>query len=145
MVGIEIMLHIRNNFLDHNGEPWIYIIPSVHQVCAHAGELFEINMGKAISVWSESPVESWNKFVRAYQSGVGARARQNSIQDNLRDVFTRMLIESHPKVASMKPRPSCSVCGEIGHTARARIHSEQSTTSQNDDDDALIKTMLITQ
>ena len=93
------------------------IIPSVHQVCAHAGELFEINAGKSISVWSEIPVESWNKYVRAYQSGVSARARQSSIKNNLKDVITRMLIESHPKVASLKPHSSCSKYGEIGHTA----------------------------
>ena len=99
------MLHIRNGFLNHKGESWIYTIPSVHQVCAHAGELFEMNLGKAISVWSENPVESWNKFVWAYQSGVAAKVRQSSIKDNLRDVIACMLIESHPKVASMKPRP----------------------------------------
>ena len=59
-VGIEIMLHIKNSFLNHKGESWVMIIPSVHQVCAHAGELFKINAGKSISisVWSESPVES---------------------------------------------------------------------------------------
>ena len=57
-VGIEIMLHIKNSFLNHKGESWVMIIPSVHQVFAHAGELFKINAGKSISVWSESPVES---------------------------------------------------------------------------------------
>ena len=58
--GIESMLHIRNGFLNHKGESWIYIIPCVHQVCAHAGELFEMNLGKAISVWSENPVAGTN-------------------------------------------------------------------------------------
>ena len=105
-IGIEIMLLIKKGFLKHKGESWIIIIPSVHQVCAHAGDLFEINAGKSISVWSESPVESWNKYVRAYQSGVSARAHQSSIKNNLKDVITRMLIELHPKVASLKPRPS---------------------------------------
>ena len=82
-VGIEIIFHIKNSFLNHKGESWVMIIPSVHQVCAHAGELFKINAGKSISisVWSESPVESWNKYVRLYQSGVSARARQSSIKN----------------------------------------------------------------
>ena len=56
-------------------------------MCAHAGELFEINGGKPISVWSESPVESWNKYIRAYQSGVSARAHQSSIKNNLKMFF----------------------------------------------------------
>ena len=123
------MLLIKKGFLNHKGESWIMIIPSVHQVCAHAGELFEINAGKSISVWSESPVESWNKYVRAYQSGVSARACQSSIKNNLKDVITHMLNESHPKVASLQPRQSCSKCGEIDHTARAKIHSAQNLES----------------
>ena len=145
-VGIDILLHIKNGFLNHKGESWVMIIPSVHQVCAHAGDLFDMNSGRAISLWSETPVESWNKYVRAYQSGVAARARQSSIRDNLKDVLTRMLIESHPKVASMKPRPFCSKCGEIGHTARAKIHSEQLLQSDphNDNDEFIIKSMLLT-
>ena len=98
-------------------------------------ELFEMNLGKDISVWSENPVESWNKFVWAYQSGVAARARLSSIKDNL-------LIESHRKVASLKPRPSCLVCGEIGHTAGARIHSGQQSAPNNADDEEIIRSML---
>ena len=61
-VGIEIIFHIKNSFLNHKGESWVMIIPSVHQVFAHA-ELFKINAEKSISIslWSESPGESWNK------------------------------------------------------------------------------------
>ena len=80
-VGIEIIFHIKNSFLNHKGESWVMIIPSVHQVCAHARELFEINAGKS-SVWSKSPIESWNKYVRAYQSEVSARAHQSSIKSS---------------------------------------------------------------
>ena len=139
------MLHIRNGFLNERGSPWKFIIPTVHQVCAHAWELLEMNMGKAISIWSESPVESWNKFVRAYQSGVAARARQSSIKDNLKDVLSRMLIESHPEVASLKPRPSCNICGEIGHTARSSLHSGRNIqqSNQNNSDNTLIQSMLM--
>ena len=142
-VGIKIMHHIRKSFLNEKGESWIYISPSVHQTCAHAWELFDLNNGRAISIWSETPVESWNKYVRSYQSGVGAKARQHSIKDNLRDVLSRMLIESHPKVASAKPRPSCSVCGEVGHTARSSLHSGRVIQSRNhsETDDTLIKSM----
>ena len=88
-VGIEIMLLVKKGFLNHKGESWIMIKPSVCYVCAHAGELFEINAGKSISVQSESPVESWNKYVRAYQSGVLTRAHQSSIKNNLKYVITK--------------------------------------------------------
>ena len=143
-VGKTLVLHIRNVFLNERGSPWIFTVPTVHQVCAHPWELFEMNMGKAISIWSESPVESWNKFVRAYQSGVAARARQSSIKDNLKDVLSRMLIEYHPKVASLKPRPSCNICGEIGHTARSSLHSGRNIQQSNhNNSNTLIQSMLM--
>ena len=55
------------------------------------------------------------------------------------------MIESHPKVASLNPRPCCSKCGEIGHTARAKIHSAQNLQSDsNNSDEFIIKSMLLT-
>ena len=61
--------------------------PSVHQMAAHAWELFEINNGLPISMWAECPGEAWNKYIRAYKSGPACRARQNSIQNNIRYIF----------------------------------------------------------
>ena len=123
-LGIEMMLHLRTAFLDENGKPWIMIIPSYHQMCAHSWEMFKWNDGHSIAVWSESPLESWNKHVRSFQSGAAARSRQLSIRDNIHDILRRMLIMSHPEIASRRPRPSCSICGEIGHTARSSRHTK---------------------
>ena len=53
------------------------ISPSVHQMTAHAWELFKINEGKPISMFSEQPGEAWNKHVRAYKSGPAATARHS--------------------------------------------------------------------
>ena len=103
------------------------IIPSFHQMCAHSWEMFNWNEGRSISKWSESPVESWNKHVRSFQSGPAARSRQLSIKDNIHDIFRRMLISSHPEIASKRPRTVCSVCGEVGHTARSYLHKNPST------------------
>ena len=61
MEGIDLMSHLRSSFLDERGNPWVQIIPSVHQMCAHAWQLFEMNKGDPISTWSEIPLESWNK------------------------------------------------------------------------------------
>ena len=76
---------------------------------------------------------------------MAARARQSSIKDNLKDVLSRMIIESHPKVASLKPRPSCNICGEIGHTARSSLHSGHNIqqSNQNNSDNTLIQSMLM--
>ena len=123
--GIDIMSDIRSNFLDQNGQSWITIIPTVHQLCAHSWELFVMNMGKSIAKWSENPLESWNKHVRAFQSSVASRAKQTSVKSNIHDILKRMLISSHPLVASKRPRPSCSICGQHGHTARSSRHKNE--------------------
>ena len=121
---IKLMLHMKNSFLNEKGESWVMIIPTFHQLCGHSWQLFERNNGSSIAKWSESPVESWNKYVRSFQSGPASRARQLSIKDNIHDIFRRMLIDSHPAIASKCPRPTCSVCGEVGHTARSsRYHA----------------------
>lgn len=130
--GIELMEHIKS-FLDEKGDPWIMIIPTVHQLCAHTWELFQINQGKSISKWSESPLESWNKHVRSFQSGPAARARQDSVKHNIHDIFKRMLIRSNPSIAAKYPRPTCSICGDIGHTARSIRHKMASVSTHEKD------------
>ena len=99
---------------------WIVITPTVHHLCAHTWELFQWNNGLPIAIWSECPLESWNKFVRSFQSGTAARARQSKVKNNIHDVLRWMLIASHPEIASKKIRPS--ICGEMGHTARSSRH-----------------------
>ena len=95
--------------MDLFGESWVNIIPTVHQMLGHAWELFLFNDGDSVANWSESPVESWNKYVRGYQSGIGSKARQTSIEENVHDIFRRMLISSHPVIASKQLLLGC-VC-----------------------------------
>ena len=126
-------MHVKSAFLNEKGESWIMVIPSFHQMCAHSWELFALNNGKTIAKWSESPLESWNKHVRSFQSGPAARSRQCTIKDNIKDIFERMLMVSHPKIAFKRPRPSCSICGQVGHTARSSKHSNRlSVTSREE-------------
>ena len=131
-LGIDVMHHIKTSFLDEKGNSWVMITPSIHQLCAHTWQLFAMNGGKAISMWSENPLESWNKSIRSFQSGPAARARQNSMKNNLHDIFRRMLIRSHPSIAAKYPRPSCSICGEMGHTARSFRHKLSSVPTHED-------------
>ena len=92
----ETMLHITLHF------PWVRITPSVHQMLAHNWELFEITEGAPIAVWSECAVEAWNKHVRNFRCGAGCRARQNSVENNISDIFVRMLVTSAPAVAKVR-------------------------------------------
>ena len=40
-LGID-MSHIRTKFLDSTGNPWVPINPSLHSMCAHSWQLFQI-------------------------------------------------------------------------------------------------------
>ena len=92
----ETMIHITLHF------PWVKITPSVHQMLAHNWELFEMQNGGPIAIWSESALESWNKHLRNFRSGAGCRARQMSVRCNIQDVFVRMLVTSAPVIASVR-------------------------------------------
>ena len=112
-LGIDLMRHFKQNF------PWAVISQSVHQMAGHVWELYQLNNGQPISAWSEAPVEGWNKNIKAYKSGPACRARQTSVNENIQDVFTRMLIVTHPKVLKYKRELKCSHCDKVGHTKRS--------------------------
>ena len=112
-LGLDLMLHHRRSF------GFARISPTVHQMAAHAWELFEITEGKPISTYSEQAGEAWNKHIRAFKSGPGARARQSSIMVNTQDIFTRMLIQTHPRIVRYRRFLNCSRCTRHGHTVRS--------------------------
>lgn len=93
--------------------------PSVHSMCAHNPELFEITKGGPIAIYSEQGSEAWNKYIRSFKSGPAARARQTSIQENILDIFNRMMVKTHPKIASRKRQVLCTFCNKVGHTIRS--------------------------
>ena len=109
----ELMVFEKKSF------PWAMLSPSVHSMCGHNPELFRITEGSPIAIYSEQGSEAWNKFIRSFKSGPAARARQTSIQENILDIFNRMLIKSHPEVASRKRQSKCNQCGKLGHTVRS--------------------------
>ena len=82
--------------------PFAMLSPSVHSMCGHNPELFTITKGAPIAIYSEQGSEAWNKHIRSYKSGPAARARQTSIQDNILDIYNRMMIQTHPQIASRK-------------------------------------------
>ena len=120
------MLHHKAAF------PWAVISPTVHAMAGHAWELFEITGGFPIAIYSEQAVEAWNKFIRAFKSGAGCRARQTSIKANTYDIFKRAFLMSDPRIATTKRVLSCSRCNCLGHTARSCRHNASKVESEEE-------------
>ena len=110
-LGYELMIFHKEAF------PWAMLSPTVHTMCAHYWELFQINDCSPIAEYSEQSSEHWNKHIRNIKSGAGCRARQTSIQVNTHDIFVRISICSHPFIALKKRIFKCSKCSFFGHTA----------------------------
>ena len=111
--GMSWWYFIKRHFLDQ-----CYLqLCSVHTMCAHYWELFQINDCSPIAEYSEQSSEHWNKHIRNIKSGAGCRARQTSIQVNTHDIFVRISIRSHPFIALKKRIFKCSKCSFFGHTA----------------------------
>ena len=66
----------------------------------------------------EQSSESWNKYIKAYKSGTSCKARQMSLQINTHDIYCRLMIRTHPIIASKKRLLQCGTCGKFGHTTR---------------------------
>ena len=127
----DLMIFHKTSF------PWAMLPPTVHSMCGHNWELFEITNGAPIAIYSEQGSEAWNKHIRAYKSGPAARARQTSIKENLQDIFQRMMVKTHPKIASQKRQLVCRRCNKLGHTIRScpmhisTVKDFESTTIEN--------------
>ena len=126
-LGIDIMSHLRTAFTGTKDKPWrIPVNPSLHAMCAHSWQLFDMCNGEAISVYSEQAQEHWNKHVRDLKSGCGVHARQHSVKVNLKDVMTRMLQITRPIVVAKRRQLTCTICGQIGQTSRSKAYHDTS-------------------
>ena len=86
-----------------------------------------------IAIFSQQAQEHWNKYVVRSKSGCGARARQHSIRENLHDILAGMLRMLNPLVVHRRRKVRCSVCGCLGHTARAKLHHGADSILGQDD------------
>ena len=92
-------------------------------MCAHSWQLFKI-FNVPIAIYSEQAQEHWNKFVGKYKSGFGAHARQHNLSLNISDIFSRMLVMTHPLIASKRQQIVCSLCEMEGHSCKStKFHS----------------------
>ena len=74
--------------------PWVSITPSLHKLLAHSTELIaNLNDGCGLKLYSEECIESLNKYIRHYRDHL---ARKTSFENNVNDVFVRLLTQSDP-------------------------------------------------
>ena len=83
--------------------------------CGQSWELFDMTQGKPIATYAKQPGEAWNKHIRAFKSGPPSRTGQRFIKIKVikvitLDIFSQMLLQSHPVVISKKKLLQCKNC-----------------------------------
>ena len=76
--------------------PW-----TIHALLDHFGELIEANRGKGIGTYTESSLESCNKFLRLYRISLSRKTNQI---DNLQDCKSRLWIRLDIHVHNAIPK-----------------------------------------
>ena len=72
--------------------PWASITPTLHKILAHSAQLIdEYNGGRGMKSFSEEGLEACHKYIRRFREQL---ARKTSFEDNIKDVFIRLLAQS---------------------------------------------------
>ena len=88
VVSRKLYLLILNTF------SWANITPMLHKVLAHAPDIIStFNNGVGLEQLSEQGLDASNKLIRRYRERL---SRKFSFEDNIRDIFPRMLCQSDP-------------------------------------------------
>ena len=78
--------------------PWVHITLTLHKVLAHAPQIIsEYNEGFGLEDFSEEGIEACNKLIRKYRERL---SRKFSFEDNIKDVFVRLISQSDPILKS---------------------------------------------
>ncbi|KAI6659635.1 hypothetical protein LOD99_14558 [Oopsacas minuta] len=90
--------------------PWANVSPTLHKLLAHAPEIISMfNDGHGLENLSEEGLEASNKYIRRYRDRL---ARKFSFEENLKDVFVRLISHSDPMLLMNRkfsiPRPPSS-------------------------------------
>ena len=97
--------------LDHY--PWANVTPTLHKVLGHSVELMtRYNEGRGMKAFSEEGLESCNKHIRRYREML---ARKTNFQDNIHDVFVRLLCQSN-YLAFLQRKSIEKVHKDTGHS-----------------------------
>ena len=80
--------------------PWVSITPSLHKWLVHSTELISsFNHGYGLKLYSEECIEALNKYVRSFRDKL---ARKTSFEDNVRDIFVRLITQSDPVLLAIR-------------------------------------------
>ena len=121
--------------------PWANVTPSLHKLLAHSEEILrEMNSGYGLKCFSEEGSEACNKLIRRYRERL---ARKTSFEDNVVDIFVRLVSESDPVLVKYRSIPVCEKCGEYGHTRRAKCCKGNVTDSLESSIENIIQTLII--
>ena len=72
--------------------------------------------------YSEKSQEHWNKYITRFKGGSGACARQHGVSVNMVDISGRMLMMTHPSIASQKRQIICGKCQQAGHSPKSKAY-----------------------
>ncbi|KAI6660554.1 hypothetical protein LOD99_14138 [Oopsacas minuta] len=90
--------------------PWANVSPTLHKLLAHAPEIIStFNDGHGLENLSEEGLEASNEYIRRYRDRF---ARKFSFEENLKDVFVRLISHSDPMLLMNRkfsiPKPPSS-------------------------------------
>ena len=89
-----------------NKKEWIFLTLMLHALLEHSGELIEANNAKGLGAYTESSLESCNKFLRLFRI---AMSRKTNQIDNLHDYMSRLWIRSDMHVCTAVPKKLCLI------------------------------------
>ena len=131
----------NTNLLILDSFSWASITPTLHKVLAHSEELLrDINSGYGLKCLSEEGSEACNKLIRRYRENL---ARKTSFEDNIVDIFVRLASESDPVLVEYRSKLVCEVCGEHGHTRRAKCCKSESVNILETTIDSIVNKLII--
>ena len=79
---------------------WEHVTPTLHKLLAHTLQVIsDHNGGYGLEDLSEEGLEACNKLVRRYRDRL---SRKFSLEDNIRDVLTRINCQSDPILSSFR-------------------------------------------
>ena len=79
---------------------WAHVTPTLHKLLAHAPQIIsDYNEGFGLEDLSEEGIEACNKLIRRYRERL---SRKFSFEDNIKDVFVRLISQSDPILRSYR-------------------------------------------
>ena len=70
-------------------------------------------------------------------------ARKTRFEDNIVDIFVRLASESDPVLVEYRSQLVCEVCGEHGHTRRAKLCKSESVNTLEATIDSIVDKLII--